>query len=100
MANDPGDYRVKCDNPNRAMTAGALDIEGDDPSGLLRYARYTSFTEGFDFDASPFDTHPRNSGHPDLADAAVPLYHFEEKGTFEPWQTRCQGCSWLIIFMC
>ena len=36
------------------MTTGELDIGGDDPSGLLRYKRYLDFTEGIDFDATPF----------------------------------------------
>jgi branched-subunit amino acid transport protein len=59
LANHPGDYRIKCENPNRAMTTGALDIEGGDPSGLLRYKRYLDFTEGFDYDTSPYDTRPK-----------------------------------------
>jgi hypothetical protein len=49
LAQHPGDYRIKCDNPNRCMTTGALDIGGADPSGLLRYARYASFTAGINY---------------------------------------------------
>jgi len=54
LAQNPGDYRIIHFNPNAAMTADARDIEGDDPSGLLRYKRFLSFTEGFDFDTSPY----------------------------------------------
>ena len=54
LTSDPGDYRILYNKPDNAMTAGALDIGGDDPSGLLRYVRYFYFTEGLDFDATPF----------------------------------------------
>jgi hypothetical protein len=54
LAERPGDYRIRSENPNRAMTAGTFDIGGADPSGLLRYVRYMDFTEGFDYDLSPF----------------------------------------------
>jgi hypothetical protein len=48
LAQHPGDYRIKSENSNSAMTAGTLDIGGNDPSGLLRYNRYLNFTEGID----------------------------------------------------
>lgn len=51
LAQHPGNYRVLHYNPNAAMTAGALDMTGDDPAGLLRYKRFQSFAEGLDFDA-------------------------------------------------
>jgi hypothetical protein len=54
LAQNPGDYRIRHFNPNGAMTAGALDVDGDDPSGLLRYRRYLDFAEGFDFDTAPY----------------------------------------------
>jgi hypothetical protein len=49
LAQHPGDYRIRRDNPNDAMTAGALDILGDDPAGLLRYMRFLYFSTGADF---------------------------------------------------
>ena len=49
----PGDYRIQCQNPNSAMTVGTYDIGGADPSGLLRYARYGTAMEGYDFDKMP-----------------------------------------------
>jgi hypothetical protein len=54
LAQHPGNYRIEYDNPYSAMTAGTLDIGGDDPSGLLRYKRYLDFTGGIDYDATPF----------------------------------------------
>jgi hypothetical protein len=59
LAQDPGDYRIRCGNPNSAMTAGTLDIGGSDPSGLLRYMRYLDFTRGIDYDTAPFGTPPK-----------------------------------------
>ncbi len=53
LAQHPGDYRIKAENPNSAMTAGTLDIGGDDPSGLLRYVRYLYFTCDLDFNGTP-----------------------------------------------
>ena len=53
LAQNPGDYRIVQFNPNVAMTIGALNVEGDDPSGLLRYRRFLDFAEGFDFDTAP-----------------------------------------------
>jgi hypothetical protein len=53
LARHPGDYRIAYDNPYSAMTAGTLDIGGDDPSAMLRYYRYLDFTEGLDFDQIP-----------------------------------------------
>jgi hypothetical protein len=54
LASQPGDHRILYSKPNNAMTAGTLDIGGDDPSGLLRYVRYFYFTEGLNYDATPF----------------------------------------------
>ena len=54
LAQHPGDYRILHFNPNTAMTIGALDVEGDDPSGLLRYRRFLDFAEGLDFDTAPY----------------------------------------------
>lgn len=64
LAKNPGDYRVKCENPNRAMTTGALDISGADPSGLLRFARYASFTAGVDFDTADYANAPEKKPDP------------------------------------
>jgi hypothetical protein len=58
LAQQPGDYRIKAENPNSAMSAGALDIGGNDPTGLLRYARYLDFTEGLDYDTAKWETTP------------------------------------------
>jgi hypothetical protein len=52
LADHPGDYRIQHFNPNAAMSTGALDIVGDDPSGLLRYKRFQDFIEGLGLDAS------------------------------------------------
>ena len=60
LAQHPGDYRILEYNPNISMTMGALNIEGDDPSGLLRYRRFLDFAEGFDFDAAPYGMPPQN----------------------------------------
>jgi hypothetical protein len=54
LAQHPGDYRILHFNPNGAMTTGALDVEGDDPSALLRYRRFLAFAEGYDFDTAPY----------------------------------------------
>jgi hypothetical protein len=54
LAQEHGDYRIQYDNPNSAMTAGTLDIGGQDPAGLLRYIRYLDFTRGIDFDTAPY----------------------------------------------
>jgi hypothetical protein len=54
LAQHPGDYRILHYNPNAAMTVGTLDVEGDDPSALLRYRRFLDFAEGFDFDTAPY----------------------------------------------
>jgi len=54
LAQHPGDYRIMYFNPNAAMTAGVLDVDGDDPSGLLRYRRFLDFAEGIDFDTAPY----------------------------------------------
>jgi hypothetical protein len=59
LAQNPGDYRILHFNPNAAMTVGALDVDGDDPSGLLRYRRFLDFAEGFDFDAAPWGLPPQ-----------------------------------------
>ena len=59
LAQHPGDYRIAYDNPYCAMTAGTLDIGGDDPSGMLRYVRYLDFTEGIDYDATPLGAAPK-----------------------------------------
>ncbi len=64
LAEDPGDYRIQCDNPNSAMTTGMLDVSGDDPSGLLRYVRYLDFTGGIDYDANSHNTLPKKFGGP------------------------------------
>jgi hypothetical protein len=61
LAQHPGDYRIKCENHNSAMMIGALDIGGGDPSGLLRYARYAAFTEGYDYDANPYVENAKES---------------------------------------
>jgi hypothetical protein len=53
---NPGDYRVLAPNPNCAMTANAQDIWGDDPQGLLRYARFLGTTKGYDFDKMTIET--------------------------------------------
>jgi hypothetical protein len=53
LAQHPGDYRIFHINPNAAMTEGTLDIEGNDPTGLLRYRRFMNCVEGFDLDAAP-----------------------------------------------
>jgi hypothetical protein len=60
LAQHPGDYRILEFNPNVSMTIGALNVEGDDPSGLLRYRRFLDFTEGFDFDTAPYGMPPRD----------------------------------------
>jgi hypothetical protein len=60
LAQHPGDYRVLHDNPNAAMTVGTQDVEGNDPSGLLRYRRFMNFVEGLDLDAAPFSMPPQN----------------------------------------
>jgi hypothetical protein len=60
LAQHPGDYRIQHDNPNAAMTTGALDIAGDDPSGLLRYKRFLDFAGGLDFDTAPFGATPKS----------------------------------------
>jgi hypothetical protein len=60
LAQHPGDYRLIHYNPNAAMTAGTRDLQNDDPSGLLRYARFVAFAEGYDLDTSPFGTPGRN----------------------------------------
>jgi hypothetical protein len=52
LAQHPGDYRIRHYNPNSAMTAGALDISGDDPAGLTRYMRFLYFSAGLDFDTA------------------------------------------------
>jgi hypothetical protein len=54
LAQHPGDYRILQYNPNVSMTIGTLNVEGDDPSGLLRYRRFMDFAEGFDFDSAPY----------------------------------------------
>jgi hypothetical protein len=54
LAAHPGDYRVQCENPNRAMGAGMFDVGGDDPSGLLRYARFYNACKGGSDDADLF----------------------------------------------
>jgi hypothetical protein len=54
LTQHPGDYRIKSENPNSAMTAGTWDIGGADPSGLLRYVRYLSFTDGIDYDTASY----------------------------------------------
>src|SRR5665213_971135 len=59
LAQYAGDYRIKAENPNSAMTAGLFDLGGDDPSGLLRYLRYLAFTEGIDYDTEPYETMPK-----------------------------------------
>jgi len=59
LAQHPGDYRILESNPNAAMSIGALDVEGKDPSGLLRYRRFLDFAEGIDFDTAPYGAHPR-----------------------------------------
>ena len=48
LAQNPGDYRIMGENPSSAMSTGALDLRGNDPSGLLRYVRYFNFTAGID----------------------------------------------------
>jgi hypothetical protein len=55
LAENPGDYRIKAFNPDSAMTAGAFDISGDDPSGLLRYNRFLDFAAGLGFDSVSLD---------------------------------------------
>jgi len=52
LGQHPGDYRIRHDNPNAAMTTGALDISGDDPAGLTRYMRFLYFSAGIDFAAA------------------------------------------------
>jgi hypothetical protein len=52
LARHPGDYRILHRNPNAAMTTGALDIAGDDPTGLLRYNRFLDFAQGLDPDTT------------------------------------------------
>ena len=59
LAQHPGDYRIQHYNPNAAMTAGALDIGGDDPTGLLRYRRFLNFSEGLDPDKAPVGSAPK-----------------------------------------
>jgi hypothetical protein len=75
LAERPGDYRIRSENPNRAMTAGTFDIGGADPSGLLRYVRYMDFTEGFDYDLSPF---------------------FARQSSYNPQAWRMLRCRYLI----
>ena len=58
LAQHPGDFRILQYNPNMSMTMGALNVEGDDPSGLLRYRRFLDFAEGIDFDATPYSKPP------------------------------------------
>jgi hypothetical protein len=76
LAQYPGDYRIKAQNPNSAMMAGTLDIGGDDPSGLLRYVRYLKFTEGIDYDTEPLE---------------APLK------TYKPREWRMLRCRYLIL---
>ncbi|MGD1086301.1 MAG: hypothetical protein ABSA47_16315, partial [Verrucomicrobiota bacterium] len=59
LAQHPGDFRIQHSNPNAAMTAGALDIGGDDPTGLLRYRRFLNFSEGLDPDKAPVGAAPK-----------------------------------------
>jgi len=61
LAQNPGDYRITCDNPNNAMTTGYLNLDGDDPAALLRYIRYLYFTLGIDYDTDPYNTKPRKT---------------------------------------
>jgi hypothetical protein len=58
LAQQRGDYRIQSSNPNNAMSAGTLDVGGDDPSGLLRYVRYYEFTRGIDLDTTPMNALP------------------------------------------
>ena len=58
LSQHPGDYRILQYNPNISMTMGTLNVEGDDPSGLLRYRRFLDFAEGFDFDSEPYRVVP------------------------------------------
>jgi hypothetical protein len=54
LAQHPGDYRILHFNPNASLTTGTLNVESDDPSGLLRYQRFLDFAEGIDFDTAPY----------------------------------------------
>jgi hypothetical protein len=54
LAAHPGDYRIQSENPNRAMGAGVFDVGGDDPSGLLRYARFYNACKGGNDDSDLF----------------------------------------------
>jgi len=61
LAQHPGgDYRILQFNPNMSMTTGSFNVEGDDPSGLLRYRRFLDFAEGIDFDAMPYAQSPKS----------------------------------------
>jgi hypothetical protein len=60
LAQHRDDYRILQYNPNVSMTVGALNVEGDDPSGLLRYRRFMDFAEGIDFDATPYEQKPKS----------------------------------------
>jgi hypothetical protein len=60
LAQHPGEERIlQYDNPNISMTIGALNVESDDPSGLLRYRRFLDWAEGYDFDTAPYGMPPR-----------------------------------------
>jgi hypothetical protein len=59
LAQHPGDYRVLQFNPNISMTIGDLNVEGEDPSALLRYRRFLDLAEGFDFDTAPYGMPPQ-----------------------------------------
>jgi hypothetical protein len=68
LAQHPGDdYRILQYNPNVSMTTGTLNVEGDDPSGLVRYRRFLDFAEGFDFDAEPYRAIPSHFDSKPLA---------------------------------
>jgi hypothetical protein len=60
LAGHPGDYRIQHFDPNAAMTTGALDIAGDDPSGLLRYKRFLDFAGGLGFNDAPTASPAKN----------------------------------------
>jgi hypothetical protein len=60
LAQHPGDYRIQHSNPNAAMMTDALDIAGDDPTGLLRYNRFLFFSEGLDPDTATVGDAPKH----------------------------------------
>ncbi len=61
---DPGEHRfLNIQAGNSAMAAGALDLWGDDPLVLRRYAELMFATQGFDPDAASQYLTPKR-GHP------------------------------------